>query len=113
MDHKEGHQREAPLPCASVPINCHPQNFVALRLGLRAVEHTGGQRGLLRRLSARIDHRMLIIPHEIVALVHRGLLDPMIVSITICLVFVAGFVFGYGMRAYISHQRRRRYWSRL
>ena len=56
---------------------------------------------------------MLIIPHEIVALVHRGLLDPMIVSITIGLVFVAGFVFGYGVRAYISHQRRRRYWSRL
>jgi hypothetical protein len=40
--------------------------------------------------------RMPINPPEIVVLVHRLLLDPMIVSITICLVFVAGFIFGYG-----------------
>jgi hypothetical protein len=39
---------------------------------------------------------MPINPHEIVVVVHRLLLDPMIVSITICLVFVAGFIFGYG-----------------
>jgi hypothetical protein len=56
---------------------------------------------------------MPINPHEIVTLVHLLLLDPMIVSITICLVFVAGFIFGYGVRAHISHQRHRRYWSRL
>ena len=54
---------------------------------------------------------MLINPHEIVAFVDRWLLDPRIVSATIFLVFVAGFFFGYGVRAHISHRRRRRYWS--
>jgi hypothetical protein len=46
--------------------------------------------------------RMPINPPEIVVLVHRLLLDPMIVSITICLVFVAGFIFGYGVRAHLA-----------
>jgi hypothetical protein len=54
---------------------------------------------------------MLINPHEVIAFVHRWLLDPTIVGTTIFLFFVVGFFFGYGVRAYISRRRHRRHWS--